>query len=58
MRFKRENFQKHTFNELIQNSKVNNVQNVIIIQKAITKSSVGQHGPPINAKVGSDAAKE
>jgi hypothetical protein len=27
----------------IQNSKVNNVLNVIIIQKAITKSNVGQH---------------
>jgi hypothetical protein len=26
----------------------------MIVQKAITKSSVGQHGPPTNAKVGSD----
>jgi hypothetical protein len=31
----------------IQNSEVN----TIIVQKAITKSSVGQDGPPINAKV-------
>jgi hypothetical protein len=29
---------------------INNVLNVIIIQKANTKSSVGQHGPPTNAK--------
>jgi hypothetical protein len=29
----------------IQNSEINNVYNVIIILKAITKSSVGQHGP-------------
>jgi hypothetical protein len=42
----------------IQNSEVNNVQNAIIIQKAITKSSGGQHGPPTNAKVGSGVAKE
>jgi hypothetical protein len=35
----------------IQNSEVNNVQNKIIIQRTITKSSVGQHGPPTNAKV-------
>jgi hypothetical protein len=42
----------------IQNSKVNNVYTAIIIQKAITKSSTGQHGPPTNAKVGSDAAEE
>jgi hypothetical protein len=40
---------------IIQNSEVNNVQNVTIVQKAITKSSVGQHGPPTNAKVGSGA---
>jgi hypothetical protein len=40
------------------NSDVNNVSNGIIIQKAITKSSVGQHGPPANAKVGSGAANE
>jgi hypothetical protein len=31
---------------------------VIIIQKANTTSSVGQHGPPTNAKVGSSAAEE
>jgi hypothetical protein len=31
---------------------------VIIIQKANTKSSVGQHGPPTNTKVGSGAAEE
>jgi hypothetical protein len=43
---------------VIQNSKVNNVENAIIIQKAITKSSVGQHGPPTNAKVGSGVAVE
>ena len=34
----------------IQNSEVNKVWNVNIIQKTITKSSVGQHGPPKNAK--------
>jgi hypothetical protein len=39
----------------VQNSEVNNVQNVTIIQKEITKSNVGQHGPPTNAKVGSGA---
>jgi hypothetical protein len=32
-------------------SEVKNVQNVIIIQNGITKSSVGRHGPPTNAKV-------
>jgi hypothetical protein len=32
-----------------------NVSNVIIIQQANTKYSVGQHGPPTNAKVGSGA---
>jgi hypothetical protein len=42
-------------NVAIQNSKVNNVYNVTIVQKAITKSSVGQNGPPTNAKVGSGA---
>jgi hypothetical protein len=41
----------------IQNSEVNE-ENVIIIQKAITKSSVGQYGPETNAKVGSGAAEE
>jgi hypothetical protein len=30
----------------IQNSEVNNVYNVIKVQKANTKSSAGQHGPP------------
>jgi hypothetical protein len=39
------------------NSEVNNVSNVIIIQRANTKS-VRQHGPPINAKVGSGAMEE
>jgi hypothetical protein len=39
----------------VQNTEVNNVYNVIIIQKANTKSSVGQHGPLTNAKVGSGA---
>jgi hypothetical protein len=42
----------------VQNSEVNNVQNVITIQKAITNSSVGQHGPPTNAKVGQGAVEE
>jgi hypothetical protein len=42
----------------IQNGEVNNVQNVIVIQKAITKLSVGQHGRPTNANVGSGAAEE
>jgi hypothetical protein len=42
----------------IQNSEVNNVSNAIIIQKAITKSSVEQHAPLTNAKVGSGAAEE
>jgi hypothetical protein len=41
----------------IQNSEVNDVYNAIVIQKAITKSSLGQHGPPTNAKVGSGVAK-
>jgi hypothetical protein len=41
-----------------QNSEVNIVQNVIIIQRANTKSSAGQHGPPRNAKVGSGVMKE
>jgi hypothetical protein len=39
-------------------SEVNNVSNVIIIEKANTKSSVGQHGPSTNAKVGPGAAEE
>jgi hypothetical protein len=34
------------------------VSNVIIIQKANTKSSIGQHGPLTNVKVGSGAAEE
>jgi hypothetical protein len=42
----------------IQNSEVNNVSNVNIIQKANTKSNVGQHGLPTNAKVGSGAMEE
>jgi hypothetical protein len=40
---------------IVQNSEVNNVYNVTTVQKAITKSSVGQHGPPADAKVGSGA---
>ena len=36
----------------------NIVLNVIIIQKAYTKSSVGQHGPPTKAKAGSGAMGE
>jgi hypothetical protein len=39
----------------IQNSAVNNVQNIITLQKVITNSSVGQHRPPTNAKAGSGA---
>jgi hypothetical protein len=35
--------------------KVNNVSNVIIIQKVNTNSSVGRHRPPTNAKVVSGA---
>jgi hypothetical protein len=35
------------------NSEVNNVYNVMVIQKANTKWSMGQHGPSKNAKVGS-----
>jgi hypothetical protein len=42
----------------IQNSEVNIVWNVIIIQRANTKSSVRQHGPPTNAKVASGAMEE
>jgi hypothetical protein len=36
-----------------QNSEVNNVSKVIITQNANANSSVGQHGPSTNAKVGS-----
>jgi hypothetical protein len=39
----------------VQNSEVQNVWNVIIIQEANRKLSVGQHGPPTNAKTGSGA---
>jgi hypothetical protein len=39
----------------IQNSEIHNVSNAIIIQKANRKSSVAQHGPPTNAKLGSGA---
>jgi hypothetical protein len=46
------------FYTTIQNSKINIVQNVIIIQNANTKLSVGQHGPPTKAKVGSGAEEE
>jgi hypothetical protein len=42
----------------IQISEINNVSNVIIIQKANTKSSLGQQGLPTNAKVGSGAMEE
>jgi hypothetical protein len=34
------------------------MENAITIKKASTKSSVGQHGPPTNTKVGSGAAEE
>jgi hypothetical protein len=40
----------------IQNSEDNNLSNVI--QNANKKSSVGQHGLPTNAKVGSGAMEE
>jgi hypothetical protein len=43
---------------IVRYSEINNVSNVIIIQKANTKSSVGQHGPPTNAKVGSGVMEE
>jgi hypothetical protein len=39
----------------LENSEVKNVYNITVVQKAITKSSVRQHGPPTNAKVGSGA---
>jgi hypothetical protein len=39
-------------------SELSNVSNVIIVQKANTKSSVGQYEPPTNAKVESGAAEE
>ena len=55
---KRKNFLIKGVFVCIQNSAVNNVSNVIIIQKANTKSNLGQHRPPINAKVGSSAKKE
>jgi hypothetical protein len=42
----------------IKNREVNNVSIECIIQKANKKSSVGQRGPPTNAKVGSGAAEE
>jgi hypothetical protein len=42
----------------IQNREVNNVSNIIIIEKANAKSSVGQHWPPTNANVGSGAMEE
>jgi hypothetical protein len=42
----------------IQNREVNNVPSVLIIRKANTKWSVGQHRPPTNAKVGSGAQEE
>jgi hypothetical protein len=48
----------YLFNFIVQNTEVNNVPNVIIIQKANTKSSVEQHGSPTNAKVGPGAMEE
>jgi hypothetical protein len=42
----------------IQKSEVNNVSNIIIIQKANKASSVGQHRTPRNAKLGSGVAEE
>jgi hypothetical protein len=42
----------------IQNNEVNNVQNVIKFQKAITKLIIRQHRPSTNAMVGSGAAEE
>jgi hypothetical protein len=47
-----------TFKYSIPNSEVNNVENVIIIQKTNTKSSAGQHGSSTDGKVGSDAMEE
>jgi hypothetical protein len=43
-------FLEFTFIELMQNSKVNNVQNVFKVQTANTKSSAEQHGPPRKCK--------
>jgi hypothetical protein len=37
---------------------IKRVLNVIIIQKAYTKSSVGQHGPPTKARIGPGAMEE
>jgi hypothetical protein len=34
------------------------MSNIIIILKANTKASVGQHGPPTNVKVGSGDMEE
>jgi hypothetical protein len=48
----------HVQFDKIQNSKVNDVSKVIVMQRANTKSSVGQHGSPTNAKVGSGAMEE
>jgi hypothetical protein len=46
---------KHNIFEVpIQNREVNNM----LIQRANAKSSVRQHGPPTNAKVGSGAMEE
>jgi hypothetical protein len=39
--------------DIIQNSEVNNVSNVITFEKSNTKSSIGQHGLPTKEKVGS-----
>jgi hypothetical protein len=43
---------------VIYDSKVNNVSKIFIIQKANTKSSVGQHGTSTKAKVESGAMEE
>jgi hypothetical protein len=45
-------------NFMIQNSEVNDVQNVVIIQRANTKWSVRQHGTLTDAKVGSGAMEK
>jgi hypothetical protein len=46
---------RRSIGTVIQNNEVNNLQNATIVQKAITKSSVGQHRPPTHVKVGSGA---
>jgi hypothetical protein len=42
----------------IQKSEINNDENTIKIQQAITKAKLGQHGLLTNARVGSGAVEE